>query len=355
MGGLQIRVDSRWLWLAVVLLFVVTCGNGLADVQRATAERVDTGVGLSEERSRLKRARELDDLGEVSDAIAELQNILASSKDPITVTQANLLLGRLARAAGDFRGAIDHFTVAAQDPLFEADASIEVARTRHGSGDFDGAAAQLRKILEALPTQHPRYGRGVIALAFVCAYDETLDSSLALLDAARHVSRDNAVRLALGQLLFADSRYESAVEVFEASLQSRRVDTYTLLWLNLLETAMGRPNPTERLKERGRDVDVRIWPNPIVDYLLGNSDEKTLYAAAEHELPWVRTRQRIDVDFFAVHTPAAIKRISGAAAWDTSVGTAAAHMASKMGSPKPKGLTESCASPELKNSRGRGD
>jgi tetratricopeptide (TPR) repeat protein len=201
--------------------------------------------------------------------------------------------GNLYKNNGDFDRALADFSESLKlDPNYAVTYFFR-SELYQRKGDFDHALADLNDSIRFDPNYAPAYfARGSLSYTvgnnLGAVADFTKSIQLEPDVAPAYFSRGVAYFFVGGHIADAEADFKKA-----AALNSK--DAYAALWLDLAER---RNNVPSHLTETAKQLDMTVWPAPIVRHFLGDLDAAQTLAAAFDRDPKTALAQTCEANFY---------------------------------------------------------
>jgi tetratricopeptide (TPR) repeat protein len=195
--------------------------------------------------------------------------------------------GNLERALADLNEAIK------LDPAY-ALALFSRGELHKGKGNFPQAMADMNESLRLDPNYAPAYfTRGQLSynLGNSPAAIEDFTKSIRLYaeNGAAYFNRGVAYYVVGG-------RTADAAADFRKALELNPKDAYAALWRDLAER---RNNAPSHLAETAKQLDMTVWPAPVIRHFLGEANAEQTFAAAFDTDPKTKQTQTCEANFYA--------------------------------------------------------
>ena len=162
-----------------------------------------------------------------------------------------------------------------------------------GTGDFTSAMADMNEAIRLDPNFAPAYftrGRLSYMLGNNPAALEDFTKSIKLdADANAYFNRGVAY-------YFVGGRTADAVADFRKAAELNPKDAYAALWLDLAERRNSEPN---HLAEAANQLDMTVWPAPVIRHFLGELNAEQTFAAAFDTDPKTKLAQTCEANFYS--------------------------------------------------------
>jgi lipoprotein NlpI len=202
--------------------------------------------------------------------------------------------GNLYKSKGDFDRALADLSESIQLDTNYAVAYFFRSELYKRKSDFDHALADLNESIRLDPNYAPAYfargslsytkGNNPAALA-----DFTTSIQLDPNETTAYFNRGVAYFFVGGRIADAEADFKKAVELHPK-------DAYAVLWLDLAER---RNNVPSHLAEAAKQLDMTVWPAPIVHHFLGDLNGAQTIAAAFDRDPKTASAQTCEANFYA--------------------------------------------------------
>lgn len=231
--------------------------GALPDLDRVLAVRPDFLPAV------VGRARVLAELRRYADAAETWGRVVAlHPNDPVALHQR----GAAHSSAGDRVRALRDFDAALGLAPDRPEVLLDRAALRASTGDYADALADIERAMPAVPAEAAPFRlRGRI----------------------RFEQGDYAA--AVSDLVAADAA---------AALKGRH-DPYMSLWLHMARLRAGAADPAD-LRKRLGDMDLRVWPGPILRHYLGEVSPEAAVTAAESAPEGVARSERLCEAYFYI-------------------------------------------------------
>jgi tetratricopeptide (TPR) repeat protein len=202
--------------------------------------------------------------------------------------------GSLYKNRGDLEGALADLNEAiGLDPTY-ALALFSRGELHKGKGNFPQAMADMNESLRLDPNYAPAYfTRGQLSynLGNSPAAIEDFTKSIRLYaeNGAAYFNRGVAYYVVGG-------RTADAAADFRKALELNPKDAYAALWRDLAER---RNNAPSHLAETAKQLDMTVWPAPVIRHFLGEANAEQTFAAAFDTDPKTKQTQTCEANFYA--------------------------------------------------------
>jgi len=202
--------------------------------------------------------------------------------------------GNLYRNKGDLdRGLADLDEAIKLDPAY-ALPLFSRGEVYKAKGDFAKAMADMNETLRLDPNYAPAYfTRGQLSYIIgnnpAAIEDFTKSIRLDAENGAAYLSRGVAYYLVGGRTADAAADFRKALEV-------NPKDAYAALWRDLAERRNGAPG---HLAEAAKQLDMTVWPAPVIRHFLGEANAEQTFAAAFDTDPKTKLAQTCEANFYA--------------------------------------------------------
>ncbi len=247
--------------------------------------RAHLALALAAGTDRVVRERELD-------LVAKTQAALSMADVPRVTQNALAIVGEARRQAHDLDSALDLLNRAiAVARAAPASTFAARAQTNLALGRLDEALADRQEQVRLQPAA----ADPLILLAGVRSAMGQEREASGLLDDALRLDPDNPFALRnRGWLAFRLTLPDQALLDLERSL-ALRPDPYTVLWLHIASVRSGRG---PRLEPVGGQIDLAVWPGPVIRFYRGEIDDKEMRRMAEQGDAIKRIEQVCETDFY---------------------------------------------------------
>jgi tetratricopeptide (TPR) repeat protein len=163
-----------------------------------------------------------------------------------------------------------------------------------GKGNFPQAMADMNESLRLDPNHAPAYfTRGQLSYMLgnnpAAIEDFTKSIRLDAENSAAYFSRGVAYYVVGG-------RVADAVADFRKALEVNPKDAYAAIWRDLAERRNGAPS---HLAETAKQLDMTVWPAPVIRHFLGEANAEQTFAAAFDTDPKTKQAQTCEAHFYA--------------------------------------------------------
>jgi tetratricopeptide (TPR) repeat protein len=202
--------------------------------------------------------------------------------------------GSLYKNRGDLEGALADLNEAiGLDPTY-ALALFSRGELHKGKGNFPQAMADMNESLRLDPNYAPAYfTRGQLSynLGNSPAAIEDFTKSIRLYaeNGAAYFNRGVAYYVVGG-------RTADAAADFRKALELNPKDAYAALWRDLAERRNSAPG---HLAETAKQLDMTVWPAPVIRHFLGEANAEQTFAAAFDTDPKTKQAQTCEAHFYA--------------------------------------------------------
>ena len=202
--------------------------------------------------------------------------------------------GNLYRNKGDLdRGLADLDEAIKLDPAY-ALPLFSRGEVYKAKGDFAKAMADMNETLRLDPNYAPAYfTRGQLSYIIgnnpAAIEDFTKSIRLDAENGAAYLSRGVAYYVVGGRTADAAADFRKALEV-------NPKDAYAALWRDLAERRNGAPG---HLAEAAKQLDMTVWPAPVIRHFLGEANAEQTFAAAFDTDPKTKLAQTCEANFYA--------------------------------------------------------
>ncbi len=202
--------------------------------------------------------------------------------------------GNLYKSKGDFDPALADLDEAIRlDPGY-ALAYFSRGEIYKGKGDAARAMSDLNDTLRLDPNYALAYFiRGQLSYllgnAPAAAEDFTRAIKLDADEASTYFNRGVAYYVIGGHTPDAIADFKKAAELSPK-------DAYTALWRDLADR---RNNSPTRLAEAAKQIDMTVWPAPVIRHFLGQANIEQTYGAAFDTDPKVKAAQTCEANFYS--------------------------------------------------------
>jgi len=202
--------------------------------------------------------------------------------------------GNLYRNKGDLdRGLADLDEAIKLDPAY-ALPLFSRGEVYKAKGDFAKAMADMNETLRLDPNYAPAYfTRGQLSYIIgnnpAAIEDFTKSIRLDAENGAAYLSRGVAYYLVGGRTADAAADFRKALEI-------NPKNAYAALWRDLAERRNGAPG---HLAEAAKQLDMTVWPAPVIRHFLGEANAEQTFAAAFDTDPKTKLAQTCEANFYA--------------------------------------------------------
>jgi lipoprotein NlpI len=202
--------------------------------------------------------------------------------------------GNLYRSQGDVDHALADLTESIKlDPSY-ARPLFSRGELYKRRGDFASAMADMNESLRLDPSYAPAYfTRGQLSYLLgnnpAAIQDFTKAIKLDPEDATAHFNRGVAYYLIGG-------RTPDAVADFKKAAELNPKDAYAALWRELAER---RNNAPGHLAEAVKQLDMTVWPAPVIRHFLGQMNAEQTFGAAFDTDPKTKLSQTCEANFYS--------------------------------------------------------
>ncbi|MGA9092322.1 MAG: tetratricopeptide repeat protein [Bradyrhizobium sp.] len=196
------------------------------------------------------------------------------------------------------RGDLDH-ALADLNEAIRLDPTYALAYFARGDlykskGDFSRAIADMNEAIRLDPNYAPAYfTRGRLSYLLgnnpAALEDFTKSIKLAPEDASAYFNRGIAYYIIGG-------RTADAVADFKKATELNPKDAYAALWRDLAER---RNNAPSHLSEAAKQLDMTVWPAPVIRRFLGELDTEQTFGAAFDTDPKTKLAQTCEANFYS--------------------------------------------------------
>lgn len=225
--------------------------------------------------------------------VSRAQAALSPGDLPIIEQNAFAVAGDARRKAQDWKNARDLFTRAIAT---KAPPKPEIygwrAQAERALGLLDAALAdaEVRVLLQ------PSSADALVSMAGILDAIGRQRDAITRLDQALALEPDNVNALRLrGWLAFFDGRPDEAIQGLERALTLRPDDAYAALWLHIVSARSGRGG---RLASAAKNVDMAVWPAPVIQFYRGEIDRNAFRAATQSRDPIKHGEQTCEANFY---------------------------------------------------------
>jgi lipoprotein NlpI len=207
---------------------------------------------------------------------------------------AHAARGNLYKNKGDLdRGLADLNEAISLDPAY-ALALFSRGELHKSKGNFPQAMADMNASLRLDPNYAPAYfTRGRLSYIVgnnpAAIEDFTKSIRLDAENAAAYFNRGLAYYVVGG-------RTADAVADFKKAAELNPKDAYAALWHDLAER---RNNAPSRLAEAAKQLDMTVWPAPVIRHFLGELNAEQVFVAAFDTDPKTKQAQTCEVNFYS--------------------------------------------------------
>jgi lipoprotein NlpI len=202
--------------------------------------------------------------------------------------------GYIYKNKGDLDHALADLNEAIKlDPAY-AQAVFSRGELYKSKGDFPQAMADMNEALRLDPNYAPAYfSRGRLSYMLgnnpAAIEDFTKSITLGSDNAAAYFNRGVAYYVLGG-------RTADAVADFKKAAELNPKDAYAALWRDLAER---RNNAPSRLAEAAKQLDMTVWPAPVIRHFLGELNAEQVFGAAFDTDPKTKQAQTCEVNFYS--------------------------------------------------------
>lgn len=202
--------------------------------------------------------------------------------------------GNLYKNGGDLDRALADLNEAIKlDPNY-ALALFSRGDLHKSKGNFPQAMADVNESLRLDPNYAPAYfTRG--QLSYILG-----NNPAAIEDFTKSIRLDaenGAVYFNRGVAYYVvGGRTADAAADFRKALELNPKDAYAALWRDLAELRNGAPR---HLAEAAKQLDMTVWPAPVIRHFLGEANAEQTFAAAFDTDPKTRQAQTCEANFYA--------------------------------------------------------
>jgi tetratricopeptide (TPR) repeat protein len=207
---------------------------------------------------------------------------------------AHAARGNLYKNRGDLDPALADLNEAiGLDPAY-ALALFSRGELHKSKGNFPQAMADMNESLRLDPNYAPAYfTRGQLSYirgnSPAAIEDFTKSIRLDAENAATYFNRGVAYYVVGG-------RTADAAADFRKALELNPKDSYAALWRDLAERRNGAPG---HLAEAAKQLDMTVWPAPVIRHFLGEANAEQTFAAAFDTDPTTKQAQTCEANFYA--------------------------------------------------------
>ena len=201
--------------------------------------------------------------------------------------------GNLYRNKGDLDRALADLNAAISlDPTY-ALALFSRGDLYRSKGDLSGAMADMNESLRLDPNYAPAYftrGRlsNILGNSPAAIEDFTKSIRLDAENGAAYFNRGVAYYVVGGRTADAAADFRKALEI-------NPKDAYAALWRDLAERRNGAPS---HLAEAAKQLDMTVWPAPVIHHFLGEANAEQTFAAAFDTDPKTKQAQTCEANFY---------------------------------------------------------
>jgi tetratricopeptide (TPR) repeat protein len=201
--------------------------------------------------------------------------------------------GNLYKNSGDLDRALADLNEAISlDPGY-ALALFSRGELHKGKGNFPQAMADMNESLRLDPNYAPAYfTRGQLSYMLgnnpAAIEDFTKSIRLDAENGAAYLNRGVAYYVVGG-------RVADAVADFRKALEINPKDAYAALWRDLAGRRNGAPS---HLAEAAKQLDMTVWPAPVIYHFLGEANAEQTFAAAFDTDPKTKQAQTCEANFY---------------------------------------------------------
>jgi lipoprotein NlpI len=174
------------------------------------------------------------------------------------------LLGDYFKAKSDFAGALN---TQSKQPGLMSSIFAGSGQNDMFTAQYDEASIEFHQALQALPN------------TAACAEPRA------------------QMQIASGQAEFLAGHYDLAESSLRNASDQNPKNSYAVLWLNLALSREAKDGATE-LSERAKNLDLEVWPGPIVQLYLGKENAAFVADAVVKENARTRRDQECEADFY---------------------------------------------------------
>jgi len=236
--------------------------------------------------------------GNVYQSKSDLEHALADFNEALRLDPKNAwgfaARGNLYKSKGDFDRALTDLNEAVRlDPGY-ALAYFSRGELYKSNGDVTHAMSDMNDTLRLDPNYAVAYFiRGQLSYllgnAPAALEDFTKAVKLDANEATSYFNRGVAYYVIGG-------RNPDAIADFKKAAELNPADAYTALWRELAER---RNNSPGHLKEAAKQLDMTVWPAPVVRHFLGDLNVEQTYGAAFDTDPRTKAAQTCEANFYS--------------------------------------------------------
>jgi lipoprotein NlpI len=236
--------------------------------------------------------------GNVYQSKSDLEHALADFNEALRLDPKNAwgfaARGNLYKTKGDFDRALTDLNEAVRlDPGY-ALAYFSRGELYKSSGDVTHAMSDMNDTLRLDPNYAVAYFiRGQLSYllgnAPAALEDFTKAIKLDANEATTYFNRGVAYYVIGG-------RNPDAIADFKKASELDPKDAYSVLWRELAER---RNNSPGQLKEAAKQLDMTVWPAPVIRHFLGELNVEQTYGAAFDTDPRTKTAQTCEANFYS--------------------------------------------------------
>src|SRR5580698_7039825 len=209
------------------------------------------------------------------------------------LTAAYLNRGNVYLSKSDFDHALADFNQALRLDPKNAWAYAERGNLYKNRGDFDRALVDLNEAIRLDPGYALAYfSRGDV-------YKSKGNIADAMTDMNGTIRLDPNYALAYfvrGRLSYMLGNSPAAIADFKKASELDPKDAYTALWRELAER---RNNSPSHLAEAAKQLDMTVWPAPVIRHFLGELNIEQTYGAAFDTDPKTKAAQTCEANFYS--------------------------------------------------------
>jgi tetratricopeptide (TPR) repeat protein len=258
-------------------------GNAIADLDKAIALDPKFAVAYD------NRGDAYRDKGDLGHAIADYTE--AISLDPNNASYY-IARGNAYFAETDYDYAIADYSQAIKLSPNDADLYVDRGNAYLDEGDFDRAIADYNEAIKLDPKYAAAYNdRGE-------AHEHKGDLDRALADYNEAIKLDPKFAMAYFGRGTADLYAGSLDDSWSDFEQARKLDPkypYSAIWLEIVDKRGDRPS---ELVQAATQIDMSVWPAPVIRLYLGQSTPAQVLAAADNPDGNTRKGQVCEANFY---------------------------------------------------------